>query len=253
MSFGPDDLPDGDDDEIEVEGNEGEDEAEDAGLDDDEGGDEAEAGPKSEDAEGQEGQVERKPSRATRAVQEAKRLAREAQERATRIEQEMQALRAERAAPKVETEEQEQAKLALMTAEERIDYKLRKAADENKRQLGAMQFQMADATDKAAFEARGSYDQRYKRYAPDVEKLLQEERRAGRNFPRETILKFVLGAKVLEGKSKVEQQRKDGAKRIAQQSARADNGRSDRSAERTRPGRGGGLSDLEKRLDGVLI
>jgi len=235
------------------------DEGEDAGLVDDEGGDEAETGQEPQDAAAQEGQVkeERPRSRATRAVLEAKRVAREEAAKRTALEQELNALRAERererARREVESPEQEAARLALMTVEERVDYKLRKAEEKHTRELAAATFAAADAADKAAFESKGAYDPRYKKYAPDVERLILQERQAGRNFPRETILKFVLGERVLANQAKVDAQRAKGRENIRRQTTQPPGGRSDRAPARTRPGQGNSLADLEARLDGVQI
>ena len=242
---------DGPDDEIEVE-----EDAEDPGQSDDEGGDGSQGETEAEDGEAEEGLGEperRQPSRATKAVQEAKRIAREASERSARLERELQELRAERAKPQGETPEQEAARLSLMTAEERMDHKLEKAVRENQRQMNALRFQAADQADKAAYDAKGAYDPRYAKYAPDVERLLLAERQAGRDFPRETILKFVLGERVMQSKKDIAAQKAAGAKRVQQQTARAGNAGSDRSAQRGRVGSGNSLADLEKRLEGVII
>ena len=222
------------------------------GLDDDEGGDDAEAGQEPEKDQAEEGQVE-KPSRATRAVQEAKRVAREAADKASRLEQELAALRAERAKPQAEAPEAENARLALMTAEERMEYRLEKAERENKRQMGLMQFQMADAADKAAFEAKGAYEPRFRKYASDVEAMLAQERRAGRDFPRETILRFVLGGKVLDAKKDVARQKDQGRENIRRQQTRPSGGQSDVAARRSRTGQGDSVADLERRLENVQI
>jgi hypothetical protein len=227
------------------------------GSDDDEGGDETEDRQAAETREGEEGQVEeppqRKPGRAERAVLEAKKLAREASERATALEREMAAMRAERAQPKQETEAEERARLTLMTAEERLDYRLEKAAKQNEHQIGMMRFESADRADKAGFEAKASYDPRYKRFSADVEAQLAQARRNGLNPNRETVLKYIIGEKVLEAKPKVDKARQDGQRRIQRQQASAQSGRSDRPAERTRGGAGNSLADLERRLDGVRL
>ena len=228
-----------------------EDEAEDAGLDDDEGGGEA-GGQEGEDDEGEEGQVDARPSRATKAVTEAKRIAREASEKAARLEQEIAALRQQRQAPATESKEQEDAKLALMSVEERVDYKLAKAEREHARQIALYEFKSSDAADKASYEAKAAYEPRYKKYAADVEKLLLQERNTGRNFPRETILKFVLGEKVMAAKPKVDQQRREAQRRVNGQRTQPDQGRSDRAAPRGRS-TGNTLSDLERRLEGQYI
>lgn len=250
-------MPGDDDEDLTlIEDIEDDEEGADAGSDDDEGGSEA-AGQEDEAAEAEEGLEERRPSRATSAVQKAKAAAREATAKADRLEREMAELRAERArqqeAAKGETPEQEAARLSLMTAEERIDYKLAKATRENERQLNMVRFQAADMADKAAFEAKGAYDPRYKKYGEEVEALLKSERQSGRDFPRETILRFVLGSKVMANTKAVQKQRATGRQNVDRQRAAAGDSRSDRSAPRSRSAGGNSLADLEKRLEGVNI
>jgi hypothetical protein len=239
-----------------------EEEGTDAGLDDDEGGDEAEAGQEPETAEAEEGLEDEPPqrSRATRAVQEAKRTAREAAARAQALEAEVAQLRAERAAreaaaaqPKEETPEQEAQKLASMTIEERLDYRLAKSEARHAREIGLANFRSADMADKASYEAKASSDPRRKRLANEVEQLLMSERRANRDFPRDTIYYFLLGQKVEQGSAARDKAARAGAQRIQRQTARADSGRSDRAAPRRGESDPNSIAALEKRLSGVYI
>ena len=227
-------------------------EAEDAGLDDDEGGGEA-GGQEGDEAEGEEGLAEPpKPSRATKAVNEAKRIAREAAAEAANLKREIAELRQQRQAPREESPAEEEARISLMSVEERFDYKLAKATKAQERQMAVVQFQASDMADKAAFEAKAAYEPRFKRYAPDVEKLLASERAAGKNWPRETVLKFVLGERVLNSKPAVDKQRKDAQRRVNSQRTSSEAGRSDRAAPRGRSD-GNSVADLERRLNGVYI
>lgn len=233
-----------------------EDEGEDAGSLDHEGGDEAEAGQEPEDAEGQEGLDEPRVGRRERRVQALRREAQEANERAAKFERELNEER-QRARqpqqPQTETPEQEANRLALMTVDERVEYRLAKAQRQNELQMNLLRFQHADATDKAAYEAKSAYDPRYKKYQPEVERLLAEERGRGNyGLPRETILFYVLGKKVAENRTR-EKQRERGRENIRRQQARADSGRGDIPATRQRQGSGNTLADLERRLDGVNI
>lgn len=257
MAKDPKDI---DDEEIRLPDEENE--TQNAGLDDDEGGDDAETGQEPEDDQAEEGQVEAQPerSRATRAVQEAKRVAREQGARAQALEAEIAQLRAERAVresaatkQQEESPEQEAQKLALMTVEERVDYKIAKADARNARAIGLANFQSADMADKAAFQSKAASDPRRKRLADEVEQLLLSERRAGRDFTRETVYMFVLGQKVEQGGAARTKAAAAGAQRIQRQQARADSGRSDRAAPRRGEGDPNSLSALEKRLAGVYI
>ena len=242
------DLKDFDDENEDVEEREQE-----TGFDDDENGSEI-GQEKGEDDENEEGQVSPEPrsqNRASRAIVEAKRSAREAADRAARLEREVAELRQQRQQPLQETREQEEARLALMSFEERIEYKLEKATRDHERQLALVQFQSADAADKAAYEAKASYNSVYKKYSAEVEKLLLSERQAGRTYPRETILKFVLGERVMNAKPQIDKQRREAQQRVNKQRTVPDGGRSDRSSSRER--NGDTLLDLERRLDGKFI
>lgn len=239
---------------------ENENEGEDAGLLDDEGGDEAEAGQEPEGAEAEEGAVDAEPERparrgASETIRAAKNLARENAEKATRLEREIAELRAERerSKPQGETPEQEAARLSLMTAEERMDYKLAKSQREHERQIGLVRFESADRADKAAFDAKGAYDPRYKKYGGKVEELLAQARRNGDNPNRETVLKFYLGDLIMSNSKEVRRQQQNGKQNIARQATRPTNASSDRAAPRGRLGTGSTLADLEKRLEGVEI
>jgi hypothetical protein len=260
VTIGPRD-PDEEPDDIQIE--EG-DEGEDAGQLDDESGREA-SGQDDEDtetdegltAEDESGEEPPRRSRATSAVLKARETAKSAAEKVDRLEQEIQELRTERqqhqARMQEETPDQEAARLSLMSAEERLDYKLAKAQKTQERQINMYRFEAVDKADKAAYEAKGSYDPRFKRYGKEVEDMLAVERRAGRDFSRETVLKFVLGQKVLDNAKNIKTQQAAGRKKVASQRTQAGDGRSDHAAPRGRAGRGNSLDDLERRLDGVEI
>lgn len=231
-----------------------------AGLDDDESGHEAEAGQELEADEAEEGLVDAQPSRATRRVQEATRTAREAAARAQALEVEVAQLRAEHQAreaqaaqPKGESPEQEAARLALMTVDERVEYRLNKAEQRHQHEMNVTRFVSADQADKSQYAAKAASNPRYKKYEAEVESVLADARRGGQNFSREQILAFVLGQKVLNGGGAVSAAKKAGATRVQAQRATADSGRSDRSAPRQREGSGNSIRDLERRLDGVHI
>ena len=127
------------------------------------------------------------------------------------------------------------------------------AAKQNAQQIGLMRFESADRADKASYDAKATYDPRYKRFQADVDAQLALARRAGLSPDRETVLKYVIGEKVLAAKPKVDKARQDGQRRIERQQARAESGRSDRQAERSRGGAGNSIADLERRLDGVRL
>lgn len=222
-----------------------------AGQLDDEGG--GEAGRQA----GQEGEGEARvaPSRGEKRFQKLSNEAKEAREHAARVERELNELRAKvdaKPAEREESPEAEAARLALMTTEERLEYKLDKAEKRQAREMARLQFQSFDQADKAAYAAKAASDPRLKKYAADVEATLAATRREGRDigFTREQIAAFVIGQKILaRQEADIARQRNQGQRRIGQQRAAAPNDRSDRTTQRQRGG-GGSRSDLEKRLLG---
>ncbi len=166
----------------------------------------------------------------------------EAAER-NKVERELAALRAERqAAQALRDAQTEEDRLALMTAEERFEYKLNKATEENKRVLAQQQFQNMDQMDRLEF--RNKLPQRYARFADEVETTLQKIRSENKiNVPRETVLKLVLGEKLLEQASK---QAPKGRETSRRQPPPAQS-RGDMNGDR-RP-----RQSLEKRLENVAL
>jgi hypothetical protein len=243
---GPNDREEGlEDDEDLTLGEEGE--GEDAGSIDNEGGDETEAGQEPEAIQGEE-----RLGRRERRIQALRQEARESNERAARFERELAEERARRQPQQQgESPQEESARLNLMTTEERLEYKLNKAIQANTLQMNITRYQAADMADRAAYQSKAAVDSKYKKYEAEVEQVLADSRRAGRDFDRETVLRYVLGGKVLNNNK--EPQRQRGQENIRRQTARADSGRGDVSGTRQRTGSGNTLADLEKRLSGVNI
>ena len=235
-------------------------EGQDAGLDDDEGGDQTSDESSQEGSDEAEEGLEQRPSRATRAVQAAKQAAREANERAARVEAELQTLRQERQQrqqPQEETDEQFNARLSLMTVEERLDAKLQRAERRHQRELAVATFRTADAADRASYDAQAAYDPRFKKYAPQVEQALSQARAQGNwGLDRKTVLAYVIGQTVLANKEKVSQAKQQGQDNIRRQQARTNGGRSDQAAPQRRRSFAAddmSIQALESRLNGVFI
>ena len=183
----------------------------------------------------------RKPANDT--IRELKEARKAEAERASRLEQELSQYRAERERERAEREARtEEERLLLMTTEERIDYKLNKAQEENKRLIAQQQFVNADQADRMEFQAK--IPERYRAYAPEVEAKLKEIRDTARiNVPRDTVLKLVLGEKVLERASAQPQKRQAPARRPAPPAS----GRGDTPNDRRR------TATLEQRLENQPI
>ena len=197
------------------EGQDGADETEDAALDT---GEEQEAGG-SEDVEAEP------PSRGETRFQ---RLANENQElkrRLTDLER--------RPAPTVpqtqqeETEEQFQARTAHLMPDERMEQRQLRSERRFARQLAFTEMRSQDMADKASYDAKATIDTRYQRYATEVETKRNELLAQGMVTPREAILKFLIGEKVLAAQKQDSGQRQRAARNVQRQQAKPTGGRSD--------------------------
>lgn len=239
-----------DDEEIKLP--EDDDEGQDAGSVNDEGGDDSETGQELEDAQSQA----RVRSRASERIQTLRAEAQAARERTALLERELQEERARRQQPQQQSQEESDdafnARIAMLDAEQRMDAKLERATKRHQRELLISNMRSADLADRAAFQAKAAFDPYFKKYADEVERTLAEERRNGRDWPRETVLDFVIGraARTNPNRSK---QKAAGQERIARQQARDDGGRGDISARRERAGQGDSLEAIKRRLTGVQI
>lgn len=200
---------------------------------------------RADEDDGQEGQGEedgrRRVLTARRAtpLQKISRQAQEAQARADRLEREIADLRAEQQRsrqPQGESVEQEAARLALMDPEQRSEYRLNKALDQNNRQTAALHRQLADQTDKATFVSLCSDNPLYKRFASQVETKLAEVRRNGGNVDREALVKYLIGEAVASRSPKAIKSARDaGKKNVQRQLGRGTSGRSDQQAGGRQP------------------
>lgn len=233
----PQEIGDAEDVEIEAEG---------LGNDDDEGSDQDTGDERSEENERQapEGDGrsrvldgERRSQRES-ALAKSNRLAREARAEADRVSRENAEIRAEiqrMRQPAVETPEQEQAKLALMEPEQRVEYRFNKAMQRQEQQNAALQFQLRDSTDKSTFAALAVGNAFYRSVAKEVETKLAELRRQGQDVAREALAKYIIGERVLaKGPKAVERQRSEGERRIQQQRGRPNAARSDQTSDERR-------------------
>ena len=195
--------------------------------------------------------VRRQPSRRETAVAAARRRAQAAERRARDLELELaRARNGGRNDPGVESEAVRSARLAAMEPSERIEYLLNEERQQRLRDRQVDNFTANDRRDRDLFDQEAKRNPTYRKYAGEVEHRLQLLRSQGQNVPRETILKFILGERVLTNRSSptVKQQRKDAERRVARQNVTLPNGKGERGS------RGGSKSaDLEKRLANVPI
>lgn len=201
-------------------------ETEDEGGEDDEGeGDGAGAGGEAE----QPAPVKAR-SAATIAVQEAKRIAKEAKERADRVEAELNNIRqAQHGRSTAEQQAEERAKLELMSPDEKLDYLLRKQEQGFSGALNQLRFEQADGKDEAKFSAVCARKPHFAAIADEVEAELAKMRRNGATAPRETIALYLIGKKADEraskgakGKQAARGKERVNSQRVAATSARSD-------------------------------
>ena len=147
-----------------------------------------------------------------------------------------------------ESPEQVAQRLALMTPEERLEYKLDQAERRNQQTMQSMQFQMQDSGDKSAFVALCASDPVAARYKDRVEAKLTELRSQGQNVNREALLTFLVGQDVrTRGGAAKNKQQKDGQRRTERQSVRPGNSRGDSQPNKR------GEKTLEERLENVTF
>lgn len=189
------------------------------------------------------------------------RLANEARterERASELERERETLRAELAAERAarqahqqqQTAQQEAERLAIMTPEERVEYRLSQMQRTTEQTLHQNRMQMQAVMDKTSYDAKAAVLPVYKKHAAEVERLFQQQMREGRPVERETLLAHLLGKLALASADKsTTRARRSGAQRVNAQTVRASSAGSDTPAAR----RAGKVSTAEQRLRGVQI
>lgn len=238
----------GPEDDEEVGGEEGadtEDDGEEA--DDDEGSDEEEAL-----------DVAPQQSRRQKAVRSLRKRAQEAERKAAGYEDlerrykelEQRVNNQQGNQQRQESPEDEATRLALMSPEERLDYKLDKATKGLERQAQRMQFEANDNADRAAFMAMASVDKLAARFAPEVERRLNELKAKGQYAGREVILNFLIGEtarKAAKGRT-AGKQRRNGRVAVERERISTGGARSDVASTRGRREK-----SLEERLEGVKI
>jgi hypothetical protein len=145
-------------------------------------------------------------------------------------------------------EAQERDRLALMTPEERADYRISQQRNEMRQEMQQLRLQTAMQTDKASFDAKVTVNPVYRRMQAAVEEMFQEQVRKGQPTDRETILYHLLGKQAANGASNLKP-RRDARRRVENERVRPSSGKGD-TARRSSEGR---ASTVEQRLKDVLI
>jgi hypothetical protein len=148
-----------------------------------------------------------------------------------------------------ETPEQRNARLSLLTPEERIAETLAEDRRLYRQEMQTLQMQVAEGSDRAAFEARCTPGSIYAKWKDRVEQELVTMRQQGFNAPREKVLAYMLGKAMLDrqGSGENRQQRRAADNRVRRQQTRPAANGSDVRADRGRQ------TSLERRLENVEI
>jgi hypothetical protein len=187
-------------------------------------------------------------SRGEQRIQRLANEAREAKEKAERAERRLQELESRNQfGQNQQTEQQERERLALMTPEERAEYRISRHEQTTQARIAQSEFRTADLVDRASFDAKAALNKVYSRYAPEVEKRLQELRREGQNIPREQLLRWIIGNKALESAG-APAKPSAGKQRVAAQRATPTNSKGD-----TASSRGKQATSAEARLKDQII
>ena len=214
---------------------EDQDEGADEGEEPEEGGE----GGEGEEDEGEgRGQSARVPgrSRATDRVLKFREEARSERQRADDLQRQLYQLQGTVDGLSRQTDEvRQREQWEQMSPEERVDYSLRQARQEQAQFMQHQQFATQDNNDRVAFKAMCDPVPEYAKMAPQVEHELGVIRRQyGWNAPRQLVLATLLGMQVMNSRQEVSQQRAAGKQRINSQKARISGG-SDKPARRGPP------------------
>lgn len=218
----------------------------------DQEGDDGEDAPEGDGSEEEvlAAEVEDKPRRGETRFQRLANETKSARQESAELRRELEQLKAERrpAVQPSESPEQEAQRLALMTPEERMEYRFQKAERTNQQNMQAMAFQLQDGNDKSAFTSLCAGDPVAAKYKDRVETELTRIRGQGQNVSREALMDYLIGKDVRAKRGPAaEKQRKQGERNIQRQQARPANGRGD-SAPAKR-----GEKSLEDRLKDVTF
>src|SRR6516225_6218289 len=90
-------------------------------------------------------------------------------------------------------EQQERERIALMTPEERNEYRFTQYQRNTDTRMQQAEIRMTMQMDKSNYDAQAMNDPIYRRMAPEVERVFQEQLRRGQPVERQIILENLLG------------------------------------------------------------
>ncbi len=229
----------GDDEEQIIDGTEGEGaEGSDAAGRDDESEVPAEhADEEADDGEQVAGDEGDKPSRGQTRFQRLANDAKAAREEAAAARREAQEARREVAArQEQQTEAQQREMLALMTPEERAEYRVNQMERRLTHERQQDRTQIAMMMDKGAYEAKAAVHPVYAKYKDVIEEQFAKQLAMGRPVEREILLQNHLGKLALEGAGKSGQARRQASRRVESQKVPSGSGKGDSPSARGKTG-----------------
>lgn len=221
---------------------------------------EDDAGPEELDVEDQPAeageQVHRRPP--GQRLKELRDQAKAESERAANAERELYALRMQQEAQARQQQlqwqqQREEQNLENMPFDQQVEYRLRRAKEENDRQYQQMQFQNIVNQDKAEYMSKASSDANRRRLTDIVERTYLQSIQAGRYIPRDEIYKWARGQEVIEQETAQQGKRRTATPQAQAQRVRPPNSRGDSEVSRSRgSGRANeSLTARERRLENI--
>lgn len=254
-----DDLAGGPDEE-EIQDADGEDEGRDGEEPDgQETGDGEEQGAQGH-AQGDEGHV-KPPSRSSLRIQKEIARRKEAEQKFATLEREIAEIRAAQQQPRIDPAEQarqaqiEAEQVALMSPAQVAQYYAEKTRREMQAERQQDRLFLQEQNDRANFNALQATDPLARKYADEVERVVQEQKRNGMTVSREVALNFVIGQAMRKRAGAAgTRQGKAAAARVAGASTKPGRMNGDAASDRT--GRRGGdpsEAELERRLGSTVF
>lgn len=149
-----------------------------------------------------------------------------------------------------EAQADEEARLALMSPQERSEYRVERALANNQRQTADVLQSIQDQTDASAFRVLLGEKPQYKKFEKLVETRVKELRGKKTPLPREAVLMFLVGEAAVKATEKP-RTKAQSQQRMQQQETRPASGRGDVRADRRQAG--SQVSAVERRLANIRI
>lgn len=221
--------------------------------DDNDGGGEAEVEEEPEPVEDDEPELEDEPVRAPPKGKTKDDNFAEMRRRQAALEAENEQLRRgqQQAQPQQqqETPQAREQRLARLTPQQRDAYEAAEREERLTRVGSLAEFRVAEMTDKAAFSMLTKSDPRAAKYAGEVEQALNQLRANGHNAPREEMLAFIIGKKVMANGPKAKKQIAAAKAEVEWQTTKPEKPKGDRSGQRPKDEK----AARKARLSGVTL